>query len=49
MAEHAERAQATLFNAMYNQWRTAVNPEDREYAWSAMKDMTGLTPGSPMT
>jgi hypothetical protein len=45
MAEHAERAQATLFNAMYTQWRTASTPEDREYAWDAMREMTGLKPG----
>ena len=42
MAERREQAQATLFNEMFTQWRTAVSPEDREYAWEAMKDMTGL-------
>ena len=49
MAQHAERAQATLFDAMYTQWRTAANPEDREYAWDAMREMTGLKTGSGMT
>jgi hypothetical protein len=42
MADRAERAQQTLFNAMYEQWRTASSPEDREIAFDAMKDMTGL-------
>ena len=49
MSDRAERAQATLFNAMHEQWRTAVNPEDREYAWDAMKEMTGLKSGNAMT
>jgi len=49
MADRAERAQATLFNAMYETWRTASNPEDREIAFDAMKDMTGLNFRNPMT
>ena len=49
MSDRAERAQATLFNAMHEQWRTAVSPEDREYAWEAMKEMTGLKSGNAMT
>ena len=46
MAERAERAQATLFNALHRDWRTAATPEDRENAWDAMREMTGLTNGS---
>ena len=46
MAERAERAQATMFNALYRDWRTAATPEDRENAWDAMREMTGLTNGS---
>ena len=49
MSDRAEHAQATLFNAMYSQWRTAATPEDREYAWDAMREMTGLKTGSSMT
>ena len=49
MAQRAEHAKAAVFNEMYERWRSAAGPDDRENAYAAMTELAGLNFGNPMS
>jgi hypothetical protein len=49
VAQRAEHAQASVFNAMVETWRSDPDPGRREEAYQVLKSMTGLNGGTHMT